>query len=52
MHFKVSRLLEKPMKMYYFFYSIGPDLMILSNCQALKIIPWAYNLTPLIPQSL
>ena len=40
------------MKMYYFFYSIGPDLMILSNCQALKIIPWAYNLTPLIPQSL
>lgn len=36
----------------FFFYSIGPDLMILFNCQSLKIIPWAYNLTPLIPQSL
>lgn len=55
MNFKVFRLLEKPMKMFclvLFFNSIGPDLMILSNCQALKIIPSTYNLTPLILQSL
>lgn len=39
MNFKVFRLLEKPMKMYFFFNSIGPDLMILSNCHLLKLSP-------------